>query len=226
VTAAITAAAVYVPTTGAPSGAPLPSPSSPPRIAFRSVLLGEDVSAPQQPGPRSPSLPFPLVASHPVGTLAAHVGRPQGAEGASGMPRERRAHPDEDDPLDPMRRHRAADLPQGLLVCPAALEPAGSVAMGTSNAATTSARMGASLEDLVPALVRRIAWSGDRHRGAVRIELGAGELAGGTLLVQADDGRVRVHLDAPPGADPRRWQERITERLATRGLITDSVEVT
>ncbi|MGA7124096.1 MAG: hypothetical protein WBY94_28600 [Polyangiaceae bacterium] len=126
-----------------------------------------------------------------------------------------------------MRRHRAAADPQGLLICPTGPVQVDSLATGTSSPpATTNARMGASLEDLVPVLVRRIAWSGDRHRGTVRIELGAGELAGGTLLVHAEDGRVRVHLDAPPGADPRQWQQRIRDRLATRGLATDSVEVT
>jgi hypothetical protein len=143
------------------------------------------------------------------------------------MSRERREPPDEDDPLDPMRRHRAAADPQGLLICPTGPAQVDSLATGTSSPpATTNARMGASLEDLFPALVRRIAWSGDRHRGTVRIELGAGELAGGTLLVHAEDGRVRVHLDAPPGADSRQWQQRIRDRLATRGLATDSVEVT
>jgi hypothetical protein len=73
--------------------------------------------------------------------------------------------------------------------------------------------------------VRRIAWSGDRHRGTVRLELGAGELAGGTLLVHAEDGRVRVHLDVPPGVDTRQWEQRIRDRLAARGVATDIVEV-
>jgi hypothetical protein len=84
----------------------------------------------------------------------------------------------------------------------------------------------ASLEELIPVLVRRIAWTGDRHRGSVRLELGAGELAGATLLVHADGGRVRVHIDAPPGADTLAWQHRISQRLASRGVLADSVEVT
>jgi hypothetical protein len=84
----------------------------------------------------------------------------------------------------------------------------------------------ASLEDLVPALVRRIAWAGDRHRGSVRLELGAGELAGATLLVHADGGRVRVQMNMPPGTDTVGWQRRISQRLVSRGIRTDSVEVT
>jgi hypothetical protein len=50
-------------------------------------------------------------------------------------------------------------------------------------------------------------------------------LSGATLLVQTDDGRVRVHLNAPAGADVEQWRARIAERLAARGLAVDSVEV-
>jgi hypothetical protein len=86
------------------------------------------------------------------------------------------------------------------------------------------ARVRSSLEDILPALVRRVAWSGDGRRGTVRLELGAGELAGGTLLVQVDEGRVRVRLTAPPGVDVGAWRGRITDRLEARGLTVDSVE--
>ena len=53
-----------------------------------------------------------------------------------------------------------------------------------------------------PDMVKKIAWAGDGKRGSMRLELGAGALAGGTLLVQAEEGRVRVELNAPPG---RTW---------------------
>ncbi len=62
-----------------------------------------------------------------------------------------------------------------------------------------SAAPPASLEEILPALVRRIAWSGDARRGTVRIELGSGALAGATLLVAADDGRVQVTLSGRAG---------------------------
>jgi hypothetical protein len=76
----------------------------------------------------------------------------------------------------------------------------------------------ASLEDLLPELVRKIAWSGDSRRGAVRLELGAGALEGTTLLVQAEGDRVRVVLNAPAHADLEPWRARIQARLARRGL--------
>ncbi len=82
-----------------------------------------------------------------------------------------------------------------------------------------------SLEDLVPALVRKVAWSGDARRGAVRLELGAGALAGVTLIVHANDGRVQVQLSAPPGVDLEDWRDRIAQRLAARGLSVDDVRV-
>jgi hypothetical protein len=97
--------------------------------------------------------------------------------------------------------------------------------------ATTSAgppeiaRSAVSLEDLLPALVRRVAWSGDGKRGTVRLEIGSGELAGATLLVHADAGRVRVQLEVPAGADVRSWQERIVQRLLSRDIPVDEVEV-
>ena len=83
----------------------------------------------------------------------------------------------------------------------------------------------ASLAELLPALVRRVAWSGDGRKGAIRLELGAGALAGATLVVEADDGRVRVHLRAPPGVDLTAWRNRIGARLAARLLVVDSVSV-
>ena len=86
----------------------------------------------------------------------------------------------------------------------------------------------ASLEELLPELVRKIAWSGDARRGAVRLEVGAGALAGATLLVQAEYGRVHVTLHAAPGAadaDAESWRDRIEARLAARGLDVGGVEV-
>jgi hypothetical protein len=83
----------------------------------------------------------------------------------------------------------------------------------------------ASLEELLPALVRRIAWSGDGRRGTVRLEFGEGALAGGTLFVHAEDGRVRVELQAPPGTDTAVWKRRIASRLTKRGLTLDELVV-
>lgn len=85
--------------------------------------------------------------------------------------------------------------------------------------------MPGSLEDLLPALIRKVAWSGDARRGTIRLELGAGALSGATLLVRADEGRVHVRLDAPSGLDLHGWQARIVARLAARGLEVDGVEI-
>ncbi len=119
---------------------------------------------------------------------------------------------------DPMARHAAQmGPPQGLALAPMA--PAESAA----SHATSRAR--ASLEEILPSLVKRIAWSGDGKRGTVRMELGAGALEGGTLLIHSDAGRVRVQLHVPPGTDVSAWRDRITARLGARGIDVDSVEV-
>jgi hypothetical protein len=59
----------------------------------------------------------------------------------------------------------------------------------------------------------------------VRIEVAGGELAGATVVVTADDGRVSVDLEMPSGAQSEGWQERIAQRLASRGLEVDRVDV-
>jgi hypothetical protein len=125
----------------------------------------------------------------------------------------------EEPALDSSARHAAQLAPPsmgGLAVPGAAAGPAQVEARVRSS----------SLEDLLPELVRRVAWSGDGRRGTVRLELGAGELAGATLLVHVDDGRVRLQLSVPPGVSPGGWRERIAERLGARGLVVDGVEVT
>ncbi len=91
---------------------------------------------------------------------------------------------------------------------------------------STEPRTHATLEELLPALVRKIAWGGNGQRGSVRMELGAGKLSGATVVVHADDGKVRVEVSAPSGADPAEWRRRIDARLREQGLDVESVEVT
>lgn len=86
-------------------------------------------------------------------------------------------------------------------------------------------RAAGSLEVLLPALVRRVAWSNDGKRGTARLEIGSGDLTGATLLVHTDAGRVRVRLEVPPGVDTRSWRERIVQRLASCDMPIDDVEV-
>jgi hypothetical protein len=78
---------------------------------------------------------------------------------------------------------------------------------------------------MLPTLVRRIAWSGDGRKGSLRLEFGGGALAGGTLVVHSQDGRVRVELDAPAGTDTAAWKERITARLEERNLEVEEIDV-
>jgi hypothetical protein len=130
----------------------------------------------------------------------------------SGPPRGRR-----EDPLDPATRQAAQ------------LAPPMPVGHGESAApradGAVEARAHASLEEVLPAIVRRIAWSGDGKKGSLRLEFGAGALAGGTLVVHADEGRVRVSLSAPEGADARAWKERIAARLEEKRICVDELVV-
>jgi hypothetical protein len=82
-----------------------------------------------------------------------------------------------------------------------------------------------SVEELWPTLVRKAAWSGDARRGTVRLELGAGALAGAVVMVHADNGRVRVKLTAPRGVDLDAWRVRISARLVVRGFDVEAVDV-
>ena len=130
-----------------------------------------------------------------------------------------------DDALDPAHRRRPAVAPpEGCGILSPAL--AGSLPTSPAAPAAPPSAVAASLEELLPAMVRRIAWAGDRHRGSVRLELSAGELAGTTLTVHSDAGIVRVNMVTPPGVDTALWQRRISRRLAARGIPTESVEVT
>jgi hypothetical protein len=192
VTAVIAPTAACAPATIAPQARWSPPARGPaPRTSFRSLCAAL--------APRGEPL------------TARGIARPPSTAGvpASAVSQRRGVLADQDDPLDPVHRHRAAlAAPDALASCIRITSHASfDVAPASpSGAAQSAVRAAASLEDLVPALVRRIAWSGDRHRGTVRLELGAGELAGATLLVHADDGNVWVHMDVPPGVDPNHWQ--------------------
>ncbi len=117
------------------------------------------------------------------------------------------------DPLDPATR-RLAQLapPHARFDAPAPAAPTAHVAEGE-----VARRARVSIEELLPQLVRRIAWAGDRRRGSVQLELGAGRHAGTVVTVHADDGRVRVDVQ---GSEELR--ARISERLARHGLDVES----
>jgi hypothetical protein len=197
------------------------------RADFRQLLAKEEAGALEEGATASVAMKASLAASAaskaPVPSTGSQASPHAAAQVAARRP------PADDDPLDPLVRHRAAlgplDPPSPTpSFTPFAFVPAGfgPSAPGIPEAAP---RALASLEHLVPALVRRVAWSGDARRGTARLEIGAGELAGATLLVHADDGRVQVHLSVPPGVDTASWQRRIAERLASRNIAAQSVEV-
>jgi hypothetical protein len=178
-------------------------PQLPPKgLPFANILAQ---ATPPKPQVMVGSSPKPQTTALPQAVLGVH---------AEPEKRGRHAQGGADD-LDPVAR-QAAQLapPQTTMGAPVEREAA---------AAQTNARV--SLEELVPQLVKKIAWSGDAQRGMVRMELGAGDLAGGTLTVSAENGRVSVHVAAPPGTDAAEWKSRITHRLESRGIAVDTVHV-
>jgi hypothetical protein len=82
-----------------------------------------------------------------------------------------------------------------------------------------------TLEALLHRLVRRVAWAGDGRAGTMRLELGAGELEGTTVVVHAVGREIRVEVDLSPGVDPQTWRARIAERLSASGLEVHDLEV-
>lgn len=205
--------------------APPPSPRTPPgppRHATQvpdckvfSALLA--LAAGPRPAPRgAPGRTEPRGApdAHPKGQEAAEAPEPRRTPART--PREpaddepRRARPD--DPLDPTTR-ALAHLGQPLAPAPA-LPAAGS-------APTSAAPTPPSLEHLVPQVVRKIAWGGDKRKAAVRMELGGG-LSGAVVVVHSDEGRLRVEVDGPAG-EVDRFRERIEARLRKKGLDVTEV---
>ena len=63
-------------------------------------------------------------------------------------------------------------------------------------------------------------------RGSIRIELGGGALAGGTLEVHTDGAGVRIALDTPAGADAVAWKAKLADRLGQRGVDVEELVVT
>jgi hypothetical protein len=117
------------------------------------------------------------------------------------------------DPLDPATRQAAQLGP------PMASSAAPQATVHPTEEIAPRARV--SMEELLPQLVKRIAWAGDRRRGTVQLELGAGRHAGTTVTVHADGGRVRVELHG--AGDVEELRSRIDARLKRQGLDIESV---
>ncbi len=184
-------------------------PLARPATAFRALLIPGRCAAAVAPA-HPPAPPRP-----PVAAATTHAATTRGSG-------ERTGHGTHhaDDPLDPQAR-RSAQIapPPGAGAPPLALQAPAPV----EAAAPSRAR---SLEEILPELVRRIAWSSERGRGTARLEIGRGALAGSVLTVHAEEGRaVRVHLAAPPGSDVDAWRTRIDARLRARGLDVKEIEI-
>lgn len=82
-----------------------------------------------------------------------------------------------------------------------------------------------ALDMLLQRLVRRVAWAGDGRAGTVRLELGAGELEGTTVVVHAEGGEVSVDVELSPGLDTQTWHRRIGDRLSASGLLVRELVV-
>jgi hypothetical protein len=124
---------------------------------------------------------------------------------------------DDLDRLDPSARHAAhLAVPGGYSMSPSAIDPA-------ANASADAPVRARSLEELLPLLVRKIAWAGDRHKGTVRLELGAGAYAGAIVVVHAEGGRVRVEIGGNEGPELNRLRERLDTRLRGHGIDVESV---
>ena len=184
---------------------------------FRHVLLGAQVPAnPVVPRPVPATRKAAAPASEPLATAAAsgQKARPSSEERIDDAARE---SAERFDPLDPATR-QAAQLapPSGAAGSP----PPVAIDALRQGDAEIAPRARVSMEELLPQLVKRIAWAGDRRRGSVQLELGAGRHAGTVVTVHADDGRVRVELD---GANADELRSKIRARLERQGLAVESV---
>lgn len=183
---------------------------------FRALLCGPKPrlhAAAAAAAPKPPTSPQGTSASAPAAPPPVHDARPEAKAGA------REANVGSgDDPLDAGTR-RAAQLAPPTFTPPA---PAPAAAAPAPTA--EPARIAMSMEQLLPALVRRVSWAGDARRGTVRLELGAGGYEGATLLVHAEEGRVRVSVDGRTSGDLDVLRERIEARLRRKGIVLDGVE--
>lgn len=116
------------------------------------------------------------------------------------------------DPLDPSVR-TTAHLGPPMIAPPPALEPG-----APAQEVTSRARV--SMEELLPLVVRRIAWGGDKTKAAVHVELGTGSFAGTTVTVHAEGRRVRLELGGAGDLDALR--ARLESRLRAAGIDVES----
>lgn len=179
-------------------------------VPFKSLLA---IACGKRPAPARGAEPKPAGSSAAAAQVAAP--RDPAANGARiGDEPEDKKKPRADaiDPLDPSFRSAAH------------LAPPMSTPLAPS-AATADAEVGArarvSMEELLPLVVRRIAWGGDRTKAAVHVELATGAFAGTTVTVHAEGKRVRVEVGGAGDLDAIR--QRLESRLRGAGIDVESV---
>jgi hypothetical protein len=162
--------------------------------AFKALLM------PLKPRPPLPTLPTlarpaekPVISDPKTKTFAVEEDKPR--------PSPKRTAEAAPDLLDPTTR-LAAQLapPLASSSVPAPLH--------------TSSRARVSLEELVPQVLRRIAWGGDRQKGSVHLELTSGD----EVTVHAEGRRVRVEVLGNTDLE-----RRIGSRLRAAGIEVEGV---
>jgi hypothetical protein len=119
--------------------------------------------------------------------------------------------------LDPFARHLSHLTPFELQLGLGQLLPS-SATPSAQAASLPPALASANLDEIVSRMVTRFALSGDKQRGTSHLAVGAGELSGGSITLEAEGRAVRVRIDAPPGVDARAFGEAVRTRLEARGL--------
>lgn len=177
----------------------------------RGSQAGPRLGDKQIPGAVSGAAPEAALDAGSAGSCAQRAWLGEAEEGGSG---ERQRRDGQEGPhaglelLDPLVRCLASPPSRALPV-----------------AAPVPAAFSPELDQLLRDLVRRAAWGGDRRRGTARIELGAGELAGATLLVEADANDLRIDLELPAGVPAEPWRQRLAARLSERGFAVCELNV-
>jgi hypothetical protein len=163
-------------------------------LAFKALLMNAAKPKPPPataapPGVRSPERAA-VTTSHPGMKPVVDEERPKP-----------KTKPTEADILDPTTRITASLAP-----------PIPSAIAGPTEQVTQRARV--SLEELVPQVVKRIAWGGDRTKGSVHLELVSGE----KVTVHAEGRRVRVEVEGNEDLE-----RRIGSRLRAAGIEVEGV---
>lgn len=175
--------------------------------SFAKTLARLGVAAGPPPVMRSPN-PARAAVEAPLGARSrAHHGERDAGDGKG----ERTERPGPERPelesSDPTWTHRAA------LMGP----PPGDLQTEARTHVEQVTRH-ASLEELAPTLLRKMAWSGDGRKGAARLELGAGSLAGAVVTLEADQGVVALSVDGLNAAEESSLRARLAAGLEARGF--------